>query len=261
MNMAIEVRGLIKRYGDFTAVRSLDLAIAPGTVFGFVGQNGAGKTTTIGMLTGLLTPTAGDIRLAGRPLTPNAVDVRRVMGVVADQPALFDHLRPVELLRLVGMVYGLRGGALDCRVAELVERLDLAGIRDRVIHQCSHGMRKRVAFAAAIIHEPKILFLDEPFEGMDSLTVRVVLKSLKAMAARGTAIFLTSHILDIVERVCDRIAIIDSGRIVWDCPAGDIRSRVFEQMDEQRTSALEHVFVDLVGQSRHDGVFSWLKGA
>jgi ABC-2 type transport system ATP-binding protein len=256
---AIQTRGLSRRYGDFTAVKSLDLAVDPGSIFGFVGPNGAGKTTTISMLTGLLEPTAGSVFLCGRELTPNAVDVKRLMGYVADQPALFEYLRPAEYLTLVGRVYGLRDEVLRTRVDELIDVLDLREVLDRTASQCSHGMRKRIAFAGAVIHNPAVLFLDEPFEGMDALTVRIVLRNLKAMAAGGTAIFLTSHILDIVERTCDRIAIINGGGIVWDSPASEIRSRVFEQMEEQRASALERILLELVGSSKPESVLSWLK--
>jgi ABC-2 type transport system ATP-binding protein len=256
---AIRTDGLTKRYGEVTAVRPLTIAIERGTIFGFVGPNGAGKTTTIGMLTGLLAPTAGSVRLCGRELTPNAVDAKRTMGFVADQPALFEYLRPPEFLTLVGRAYGLHGGTLTRRIGELMEVLDLGEVRVRPASECSHGMRKRIAFAAAVIHDPAVLFLDEPFEGMDALTVRVVLRNLKVMAERGGTIFLTSHILDIVERTCDRIAIISGGEIVWDSPAGDIRSRVLEHVDDRRASALERVLVELVGTKRPDDVLSWLK--
>jgi ABC-2 type transport system ATP-binding protein len=256
---ALRADGLTKRYGEFTAVRPLTLTIERGTIFGFVGPNGAGKTTTIGMLTGLLTPSSGAVWLCGHELTPNAVDAKRTMGFVADQPALFEYLRPPEFLTLVGRAYGLHGETLISRITELVEVLDLGEVRNRPACECSHGMRKRIAFAAAVIHDPAVLFLDEPFEGMDALTVRVVLRNLKVMAERGTMIFLTSHILDIVERICDRIAILSGGEIVWDSPAGDIRSRVFEQMEEQPASALERVLVELVGTTRPDEVLSWLK--
>lgn len=256
---AIELRGVTKRFAGRAVVQAIDLAVPQGCSFGFVGPNGAGKTTTMSMLSGVLLPTDGDIRILGHPLSPSAPDVKRLLGVVPDEFLLAERLRIDEILRLHGLIYGVSADLLEDRVEELIARLGLSDDRQKAVGQFSHGMKKRVAFAAAIIHEPPVMLLDEPFEGMDPLTVRLVATNLKAMVDRGATLFLTSHILELVERLCERIAILDHGRVLWQGRTEEVRERAPAAVGANPGSALERVFLEIVGQRSTDEVFSWLR--
>ena len=264
MIAAVETQGLVRRFGadssGLIAVDHIDLRVDAGQFFGFLGPNGAGKSTTIKMLTGLLEPTAGSIRILGEDLQQNPIAVKRQIGVVPEGLALYDRLNPVEYLTFVGRMYGLDRATAAQRTEELLEFTNLNDRRKTQVGEFSHGMKKKLALAAAVIHAPRVLFLDEPFEGVDAVA-SVTLKSLLSrMIARGTTIFLTSHVLEIVERLCSHVAIIHKGKLVAQGSIEELRAGV-----ESRTGAaagtrmtLEQIFLDIVGGSREPQELSWL---
>ncbi len=214
---AIETMRLVKRYGRVVAVEGLSLAVPAGSFFGFLGPNGAGKSTTIACLTGLLEPTAGSIRLLGAPMTGDAVDLKRRIGVMPEGLGLFDGLYAHEFLAFQARMYGLDAATTRQRVMEILRAFDLDREGRKPLSAFSTGMRKRVAFAAAIIHRPELLFLDEPFESIDPAGVSLMRGWLQRIVAQGRTVFMTSHVLDTVERLCDRVAIVTApGRLVWE---------------------------------------------
>ena len=211
---AIDTTDLTRRFGDFTAVQDVNLRVDAGQFFGFLGPNGAGKSTTIKMLTGLLAPTSGSIHILGEDLKQNSADVKRQIGVVPEGMALFGRLTAEEYLRFVGRMYGLDRATTLQRTHELLDFMQLADERKKLIADFSHGMQKKLALAAAVIHGPRVLFLDEPFEGVDAVAAGTLKAMLQRMIARGATIFLTSHVLEIVERLCTHVAIIHRGQLV-----------------------------------------------
>jgi ABC-2 type transport system ATP-binding protein len=246
---AIAVRGLCKVYGDKAAVDGLDLTVPRGCFFGFLGPNGAGKSTTIRMLTGLIPPTSGEIELLGMALSEHELEIKRRIGLVPDESLLFDRLTGVEFLEFVGRMYGLaRAVALE-RARSLLDLFELGETR-KLIAEYSKGMRKRVAMAASLIHHPDLFLMDEPFEGVDAVGARLMKDILLDQVHRGATIFLTSHVLEVVERLCDRVAIIDDGRIVREGSMDELRSG---------TESLEDVFVRLVSTGREFQELEWLK--
>ena len=244
--MAIRISHLTKKYGALTAVDNLCLTVPAGTLFGFLGPNGAGKSTTIGCLTGLLDPTAGEIRLLGEHFTAKASGLKRRIGVMPEGLALFDQLRASEFLALNGRLFGLDKATTWRRVEELLEVLELTSYPYMCLAEFSTGMRKKVAFAAAIIHSPEILFLDEPFAGMDATTVAMLKKWLRQFVARGRTVFMTTHVLESVERLCDRAAIITGGRLSWH---GEIGGQI--EFNRHGFDTLEALFLHIVGEP-HD---------
>jgi len=210
----IETRSLTKKYGRLVAVNDLNLQVTKGTIFGFLGPNGSGKSTTVKMLTGLLTPTAGDALINGTSILDSPLEVKRMIGVLPEDLALFDALTIWEHLMLSGPVYGLGRKETEKRAAELLSYLDLASSRNTYVEQASFGMRKKCSLAMALLHNPSVLFLDEPFEGIDPVSSRSIKDLLLLMASKGATIFLTSHILEVVERLVTDFAIIVAGQIV-----------------------------------------------
>jgi ABC-2 type transport system ATP-binding protein len=254
MTPAIAAQALTRTFdGGFTAVDHIDLAIEPGQFFGFLGPNGAGKSTTIKMLTGLLAPTAGTVRILGEDLIANPVEVKRNIGVVPEGMALFGRLTAAEYLTFVGRMYGLDKATTQQRTTELLEFMGLADERKKLITDYSHGMGKKLALAAAVIHNPKVLFLDEPFEGVDAIAALTLKTMLQGMIARGATIFLTSHVLEIVERLCTHIAIIHHGHIVANGSLDELRAGVQARLSPDATEApatkltLEQIFLSVVG--------------
>lgn len=223
---AIETRALSRTFQDFQAVAGLDLTVERGQFFGFLGPNGAGKSTTIKMLTGLLAPSSGEIRILGEDLLANPVEVKRQIGVVPEGMALFGKLTASEYLTFVGQMYGLDKRTTGQRAAELLEFMGLADQRKKLVADFSHGMGKKLALAAAVIHAPKLLFLDEPFEGVDAIAAGTLKSMLQGMIARGATIFLTSHVLEIVERLCTHVAIINRGQLVANGSLEELRAGV-----------------------------------
>src|SRR5665213_3319709 len=226
MPPAIAARALTRTFDGFTAVDHVDLAVEPGQFFGFLGPNGAGKSTTIKMLTGLLAPSSGSIQILGEDLFTNPVEVKRHIGVVPEGMALFGKLTAREYLHFVGRMYGLDSATTTQRTSELLEFMSLANEPKKLITDYSHGMSKKLALAAAVIHGPKLLFLDEPFEGVDAIAANTLKTMLQSMIARGATIFLTSHVLEIVERLCTHVAIINKGRIVANGSLDELRAGV-----------------------------------
>ena len=250
MPPAIETISLTRRFGDFTAVDNVNLTVEAGQFFGFLGPNGAGKSTTIKMLTGLLAPTSGTIRILGADLTQNSAELKRQIGVVPEGMALFGRLTASEYLRFVGRMYGLDQATTLQRTNELLEFMSLANEQKKLITDFSHGMQKKLALAAAVIHGPKVLFLDEPFEGVDAIAAGTLKSMLQRMIARGATIFLTSHVLEIVERLCTHIGIIHRGRLVAQGSIEELRAGATREGDGTTPLTLEQIFLEIVGTDR-----------
>lgn len=257
---AIETTALTRRFGDFTAVDNVNLRVDAGQFFGFLGPNGAGKSTTIKMLTGLLAPTSGSIRILGVDLQANSAEIKRQIGVVPEGLALFGRLTADEFLRFVGRMYGLDRATTLNRTRELLEFMQLDGEQKKLITDYSHGMQKKLALAAAVIHGPRVLFLDEPFEGVDAVAAGTLKAMLLRMIARGVTIFLTSHVLEIVERLCTHIAIIHRGQLVAQGSLDELRAgaaRIGQAGVQEgavppgaEKRSLEQIFLEIVGTDR-----------
>jgi ABC-2 type transport system ATP-binding protein len=259
MNTAIETVRLRRTFGEVVAVDGLDLRVDVGTFFGFLGPNGAGKSTTIKMLTGLLGPSAGSARVLGHDVMIEPVKAKRLIGVVPEESALFERLTGPEYLRFVGRMYGMPRAVIEDRTDELLGLMGLSDDTRKLIIDYSHGMRKKLSICAAVIHEPKVLFLDEPFEGIDAISSRLVRSVLNQLVATGVTIFLTSHILEIVEKLCTHVAIIYEGRLVADGPLDNLREGVATADGEPGRQSLEDIFLSLVGGDRlEEGRLSWL---
>jgi ABC-2 type transport system ATP-binding protein len=244
--IAIATEKLTRRFGELTAVDNVDLQVEAGQFFGFLGPNGAGKSTTIKMLTGLLVPTAGRVSLLGIDFARHPVEVKRQIGVVPEGMGLFERLTAPEYLEFVGRMYGLDKPTTRKRSDELLEFMQLADRSRTLIADYSHGMQKKLALAAAVIHGPRILFLDEPFEGVDALAAGALKELLGRMTERGVTIFLTSHVLEIVERLCSHVAIIKRGRLVAQGSMEQLRAGV--PNIEGETLTLEDIFLSVVGE-------------
>src|SRR5271154_7105545 len=246
---AISVRNLRKVYGPKAAVDGLTLAVPRGCFFGFLGPNGAGKTTTIRMLMGLAPPTSGSIQLLGLSMPEHALEVKGKVGLVPDETLLFDHLTGLEFTEFVGRLYGLDRSVARERSRELLALFELDGEPGKLIGDYSKGMRKRAAMAAALIHRPELFLLDEPFEGVDAVGARLMKEILLDQVRRGATMFLTSHVLEVVERLCDRVAIIHEGKLVLTGAMAELRTG---------SETLEDVFVRVVGAERPAERLDWL---
>ena len=266
---AVSTENLTRRFGPLIAVDHIQLSVAPGQFFGFLGPNGAGKSTTIKMLTGLLAPSEGSIRILGIDLEQNPVAVKRQIGVVPEGLALFGRLTGAEFLNFVGRMYGLDRHTTAQRAAELLDFMQLSDRPKALITDYSHGMQKKLAMAAAVIHAPRVLFLDEPFEGVDAIASGTIKAMLQRMIGRGATIFLTSHVLEIVERLCSHVAIIHKGQLVAQGSIDDLRTGVEarlagtpgegEPADQRGKLTLEEIFLDIVGGARlSDRELAWL---
>ena len=240
MNAAIQTSQLTKYYGDFRAVDNVDLFVERGTLYGFLGPNGAGKSTTIKMLTGILAPTSGSATLlGGNPWIPNeAIKVKRKTGVVPEDLALFDNLTAREYLTFVGRMHLLDKETIISRSDELLDVLKLEGVEKKLTVEYSHGMKKKLAMAAAMLPNPELLFLDEPFEGIDAVTARVIRDILLGFVAKGGTVFVTSHVLEIIERICTHVGIIADGKLVEQSSLADLK----------QAGSLEAKFLELVGR-------------
>lgn len=230
----ISCHNLTRRFGDFTAVDSLNFELPKGAICAFMGHNGAGKSTTVNMLTGLLTPTSGDAMVAGLSVATGGLELKRRIGVLPSNLGLFEDLTVLEHLILTGDVYGLEHDATKARAAQLLRVLDLEHGKDVFASKCSSGMRKKTALAMALLHNPPVLFLDEPFEAIDPVTSRTISELLTTLSARGTTVFLTSHILSTIERLATHFMVIRKGRIIWNATAAE------------RTRPLEELYFDLI---------------
>jgi ABC-2 type transport system ATP-binding protein len=222
-SLGIEARGVTKAFGRVTAVHDLSLHIAPGTIFGFLGPNGSGKSTTIKLLTGLLAPTRGEVLVAGQIVSLDNIALRREIGILPEDAALFHSLTIWEHLELSGPLYGLSRQETRARAVELLRHLDLDRDAGTYIDQASYGMRKKCALAMALLHNPRVLFLDEPFEGIDPGSSRNIKDLLITLAHKGVTVFVTSHMLEVVERLIQEFAIIIRGEVVCCQTVADVR--------------------------------------
>lgn len=258
---AVETLDLIKAFGPFVAVDNLNLKVKRGSFFGFLGPNGAGKSTTIKMLTGLLAPTSGKLRVLGLDITEHSMEVKRRIGVVPEDLNLFERLTGAEMLSFTGRMYGLSKSDIGQRSKELLELMELQDEPKKLIIEYSHGMKKKLSLACALIHRPEILFLDEPFEGVDAIASRTLKDLLSRLTARGLTVFLTSHVLEIVERLCSDIAIIAQGKLLASGPLNELRKGIRLEGDVTGPVSLEEYFIHVVGGTRSTGeeeVLQWL---
>jgi ABC-2 type transport system ATP-binding protein len=252
MNAAIETVGLTRRFGAVCAVDGIHLEVERGTFYGFLGPNGAGKSTTIKMLTGLLAPTSGSMRLLGEDLSDpdRAREVKRRVGVVPENLSLFENLTAREYLTFIGRMYLLPAATIRERTAELLVMMGLEMEEKKLALEYSHGMRKKLALAAALLPNPELLFLDEPFEGVDAVASRVLRDTLKQCVERGSTVFLTSHVLEIVEKLCSHVGIIAQGKVVHQGSMTELR----------QNGTLEERFLQVVGAGQFERQkLSWLE--
>lgn len=250
--LAIETQDLCRFFGQQCAVNQVNLHVEAGTFYGFLGPNGAGKSTTIKMLTGLLAPSSGEIRVLG--LNPGdrhqALEIKRRIGVVPENLALFDNLTASEYLTFIGRMFLLDRETIRRRTDELLDLMALAGEEKKLALEYSHGMQKKLALAAALLPNPQLLFLDEPFEGVDAVTSRVIREILADYVAKGSTVFLTSHVLEIVEKLCTHVGIIAGGRLVQQSSLAEL----------SLGNSLEQTFLEKVGStSDTPRKLSWLE--
>jgi ABC-2 type transport system ATP-binding protein len=241
----IETQHLVKRYGDKIAVNDVSFEVQAGEVFGFLGPNGAGKTTTIKMIVGLLQPTSGIVRVGGFDVQAQPLQAKAASGYVPDTPNLYPKLSGRELLRFVGDLFEMERQQVDRRIDELLKLFDLVDAGDDPIDSYSHGMQQKTALAAALMHDPKVLVLDEPTVGLDPRSARLIKDMLRQLANRGAAVFLSTHILEIAERMCDRIGIINQGRLIAVGSMEELRA-----LGKGETS-LEDIFLSLTGGAEY----------
>lgn len=254
----IQTENLTKRFGDLTAVDRLDLSVERGIIFGFLGPNGAGKSTTINMLTSLLPPTAGTACVNGFDVQQEPLEVKRSVGVVPEGLSLYERLTAREQIRLVARLHGLSAKDLERRVPPLLDLLELEESADKLILDYSHGMRKKTALACALVHAPDILFLDEPFEGIDPISTRAIKEVLRDMVdRRGTTVFFSTHVMELAERFCDQVGIINKGQLAGLGSIPDLRQQAGLPVD----APLEDVFIHTIGAEIEDeGLLGWLTG-
>lgn len=254
--VAVQTINLSRRFGDKVAVDNLNLAVAEGEFFGFLGPNGAGKSTTINMLVGLLRPTSGTALIQGIDIWESPLEAKQQIGVLPEGLNLYERLTAREFIHFAGAMYGLPADQAGARTTELLQLMDLEEDADKLIVDYSTGMRKKTALGAAIIHSPRILFLDEPFEGIDAISGRAIRSVLQQLRTRGTTIFFSSHILEVVERLCTRVAVINDGRLVAEGSIVELR----EMAQAGEDATLEELFIRAVGASvEESGGLSWLR--
>jgi ABC-2 type transport system ATP-binding protein len=240
----IKTIGLTKRFGDKVAVNGVDLDVRGGEIFGFLGPNGAGKTTTIKMICGLLRPTEGFAAVGGFDIQQQPIAAKAILGYVPDEPMLYDKLSAREFLSFVGDLYNVPSQQAERRAEELLKLFDLDNDADNLIEGFSHGMRQKTAIAGALMHDPKVLVLDEPTVGLDPKSARLIKDILRQLAERGAAVFLSTHILEIAERMCDRIGIIDRGNLIAVGTVEELRAGRSGQ-------SLEDIFLSLTGGAEY----------
>jgi ABC-2 type transport system ATP-binding protein len=253
-HLSVEAAGLVKRFGQTLAVDGISLQVGEGEFFGFLGPNGAGKSTTIRMLCGLLRPDAGQIRVAGHDLAREPLEVKRDIGVLPEETNLYERLTGEEFLLFAGRMYGLAIDEARRRTADLLELMELTEAKDKMIVDYSMGMKKKTALASAVIHRPRVMFLDEPFNGIDPVSVRAIRQVLRQLTDHGTTIFFSSHVMEVVERLCTQVAIINHGRIVGEGTIAELRAKAQAGGD----SSLEDIFLKLVDARVDEEALSWL---
>lgn len=253
---AVVTRGLVRTFGDKVAVNNLNLSVRQGEFFGFLGPNGAGKSTTIKMMVGLMRPSAGNVWVDGVDVWLDPLRARALMGVLPEYLNLYERLSGREYITFAGRMYGVSDSDIRRRSEELLSVLDLENDADKLVIDYSVGMRKKVALAAAIIHRPKVLFMDEPFEGIDPVSSRVVRDILHDLTRRGTTIFFSSHIMEVVERLCTRVGIINQGYLVAEGTLQELRERA---SGNNKDATLEDIFLNVVGAAQGNHNLSWLE--
>jgi len=244
--LSITLQNVTKCYGRLRAVDDVSLHVNAGEVFAFLGPNGAGKTTTIKMITGLLEPDVGQVHVCGHPMSTDARAAKAQLAYVPDQPFLYEKLSAREFLMFVGQMYGLTAEAAAARSADLMNRLDIQSFADQLAEGYSHGMKQRVVLAAALIHDPQILIVDEPMVGLDPRSVRTVKDLFRHRAAEGRAVFMSTHTLDVAESIADRIGIINHGRMVACGTLAELRARAAHE------NRLEDIFLELTQPTAGD---------
>lgn len=252
----IKTTDLEKHYGSLTAVKQLNLTVEPGEIFGFLGPNGAGKTTTISMLVGILRPTLGTATVAGYDIQQEPLDVKRSIGYVAQTPLLYEKLTGREFLRFIGGLHNLADEVINARSNQLLSMLDLVEKADDLIESYSGGMKRKIGVCSALLHEPKVLVLDEPLAGLDPYSARQIKNLLRQLCGQGVAVFLSTHILEIAERVCDRVGILDHGQLIAVGTMPELRGMVESAPD----TTLEDLFLNLTGGEAVAEVASILAG-
>jgi len=250
----IETRNLIKRYGDKLAVKDVSFNVYSGEVFGFLGPNGAGKTTTIKMIVGLLQPTSGTVKVAGNDVQAQSLLAKAASGYVPDTPNLYAKLTGRELLRFVGDLYSMDSTQATRRADELLHKFDLSAAADDTFDSYSHGMQQKTSLAAALIHDPRVLILDEPTVGLDPKSARQIKDILRQLADHGAAVMLSTHILEIAERMCNRIGIINKGELVAVGTMEELR-----KLGKTAQSSLEDIFLGLTGGAEATEIAESLK--
>lgn len=249
----IEAIHLTKAYNHQLAVQDLNLQIA-NELFVFLGPNGAGKTTTIKMMTGLLQPTSGTVRIGGYDLAEQPVEAKKIFGLVPDTPVLYDKLTLSEFLQFVARMYEVDANSYKRRFSQLVELFDLESKVHDLIQTFSHGMKQKCVLAAALIHDPQVLFLDEPTVGLDPKSARHLKDLLRGLVKQGTTVFMSTHILEIAEAMCDRVGIIDHGQLIACGTMDELRRK-----SSDRDQSLEEIFLELTGGSEYDEVLKYLE--
>ena len=239
MDLAIKLEHYQKKYGDFTAVYDLNLDVQAGEIFGFLGPNGAGKTTTIKMLMGILSPTNGNGSIFGREIVTKRVELKKIIGYLPDDPVFYDFLSGEELLRFVGSMHGLQAQELDQKVSDWFRDFDLLEARHEFAVKYSTGMKKKLALGMATIHDPKLLILDEPTAGLDPVASRKLQQWIVDYANKGNTVFLSSHLMDMVQKLCHRVAIIHDGRIAAIGTPEELQEKL------SKGGSLEDVFIQI----------------
>jgi ABC-2 type transport system ATP-binding protein len=257
----IEADHLVKHFGDKIAVADISFSVQSGEIFGFLGPNGAGKTTTIKMLVGLLKPTSGTARVAGHDVQSQALLAKASSGFVPDEPHLYSKLTARELLRFVGELYELSPALVNRRTDELLRLFDLSEAGDNMVDSYSHGMQQKTSLAAALLHDPKVLILDEPTVGLDPKSARMIKDILRQIADRGAAVMLSTHILEIAERMCDRIGIVNKGKLIAEGTLEELRAGAGTSANGSAagSASLEDIFLELTGGAEDAEIAEVLK--
>lgn len=252
---------LCRRFGEFTAVDNVSLCVAEGEMFGFLGPNGAGKTTTIKMLTGLLNPTSGTAHIGGFSIVDQPIDAKRTYGYIPDNPYLYEKLTGKEFLNFMADLYSVSNNDRDSRVDDLLRLFALDSKSNTLIQGYSRGMRQKIALAGALIHTPKVIFLDEPTVGLDPQSARAMQDILKELCRRGVTVFISTHILEIAEKMCDRIAIINHGRIIAEGTVEELRiaaATANPATSDGEQQSLEDIFLGLTGGLEYADLIRYL---